>query len=627
MSESVSILRRNTYKLFFKSSFLYALIIFFNVLFTFRSDIINPDFMSVYLVNQFICDFVNKFFINIWTFIFLNYALFFKNDLTYTTGGRRLIFSKIISSGLNIVIVSSVLFFIFSEFLTPHLRSNVVNIKEQSSLASILLLTADEYYNEGNYIDALSTYEKYQIIIKPNRVIREKMRTLRHMIYSKQPDGAENKINVPDNLNTYIDIADYFYREEDYFSAWFYYQYVGDSNPVDRRKALNRIENIKQILTFRNSLMTDSMRIEFIDNNTRKIRALYNSISEADGYFSRGDYFNSYHAYRNINMKYPNIREVSQGMNESFNYIRAGYVNLDDVRESFYFPSHSNFVIFYKSNLILKASKVVKTIDTGSMRERYFFYDLYLYELESGEVTQIIYSKYGEFKNSGISLISFSPDDKNEVFYPVFKKVKKERLSVLFPDLNIYDFYTDSGSFYDIKSISEGDLKRAGKLFSEVKLADYIDNGAIEFNFDMGLLYNVRYDREGDSAFSIFDLLKLRDGFRNIGTQTGISLKFVSILIAERIARVFMLLVFSLLLLSVSFRYRVTDYKTKYLFIIPAVVFLFYFTEQVILYFNSIFITAFSNIFDIAGLSAFVIIISFIIMSVSIVYVSATEVE
>ncbi|HBD94610.1 MAG TPA: hypothetical protein DC057_10615 [Spirochaetia bacterium] len=634
MSDSIGPVKSFTYSMFFKLFFIYCLGSFFFVASGYRPNIINPVFITSYLFNQTLLIILTNFIQFIWFFIFLNYALFFRTDFIYLSGGKRAYFFQLISPGLNIVVISVIIFFLFSEFVSPVLSYQVERVKGQSLLAVIMKRTADTYYEDKNYVDALSAFEGYMSLIKSDTKTRERIRKLRFLVVSESVSKEKNKVEIPDNIMNYIDLADYFYKIGDYFSAWYYYQFIGEFNPVDRRKAINQIENIKKILLYRNSLMNDSEKITFIDSKTAEIRNLYRNILDANNDFDHGDYLSAYYKYQKISASYPAIRDVSSARDKSLLILKNSYINLNDIRDSSFFPSRDNFVFFYKDNLLFKAKKMIKSIDTVQMRTNYFFYDLQIFRLENNQITEIFMSKYAQYKNNSLSLIAFSANNQNDIYYPVLTQMSVEVFEKLKSKLDrsvasyFSSVYERNKDFMIVKQLSDSDFKKLGILYNSLNsFTDYVENGTITFNFEMDLLYNLKYDNRDDTSFSMYNLLKLNNSYKNnLINNSGFSLNFISIGISQKISRIFIFLSVSLLLISVCFRYRVKEFKSIYYLLIPIAIVFIYLMFQCVMYYSNLFISTFSNIFTIFQLALFIIIVNIIVLFFVILYDSSTQV-
>ncbi|OHD50669.1 MAG: hypothetical protein A2Y29_15425 [Spirochaetes bacterium GWE2_31_10] len=425
-----------------------------------------------------------------------------------------------------------------------------------------------------------------------------------------------------------------FYKIGDYFSAWYYYQFIGEFNPVDRRKAINQIENIKKILLYRNSLMNDSEKITFIDSKTAEIRNLYRNILDANNDFDHGDYLSAYYKYQKISASYPAIRDVSSARDKSLLILKNSYINLNDIRDSSFFPSRDNFVFFYKDNLLFKAKKMIKSIDTVQMRTNYFFYDLQIFRLENNQITEIFMSKYAQYKNNSLSLIAFSANNQNDIYYPVLTQMSVEVFEKLKSKLDrsvasyFSSVYERNKDFMIVKQLSDSDFKKLGILYNSLNtFTDYVENGTITFNFEMDLLYNLKYDNRDDTSFSMYNLLKLNNSYKNnLINNSGFSLNFISIGISQKISRIFIFLSVSLLLISVCFRYRVKEFKSIYYLLIPIAIVFIYLMFQCVMYYSNLFISTFSNIFTIFQLALFIIIVNIIVLFFVILYDSSTQV-
>ncbi len=634
MSDYIGPVKTYTYSMFFRLFFIYCLGSFLFVASGYRPHIINPVFVTSYLFNQTLFIIATNFIQFMWFFIFLNYALFFRTDFIYLSGGKKAYFFQLISPGLNIVVISVVFFFLFSEFVSPALSYQVERVKCQSLLAVIMKRTADSYYEDKKYIDALSAFEGYLSLIKSDTKTRERIRKLRFLVVSESVAKETNNVEIPDTIMNYIDLADYFYKSGDYFSAWYYYQFLGEFNPVDRRKAINQIENIKKILSYRNSLMNDNEKNAFIDSKSAEIKSLYRSILEANSDYDHGDFLSAYYKYQTISASYPAIRDVSSARDKSLLILKNNYINLNDIRDSSFFPSRDNFVFFYKDNLLFKAKKMIRTIDTVQMRTNYFFYDLQIFRLENNQVVEIFMSKYAQYKNNSLSLIAFSAKNQNDIYYPLLTKMSVDAFENLKSKLDkstaLYfnSVYENNNNFMVIKQLSDSDFKKIGLIYNSLNTyTSYIEKGRIVFNFDMDLLYNLKYDNRDDISFSMYNLLKLNNSYKNnLINNSGFSLNFISIGISQKISRIFIFLSVSLLLISICFRYRVKEFKSIYYVIIPLAIVFIYLMFQCIMYYNNLFITTFSSIFTIFQLSLFIIIVNIVVLFFVILYDSSTQV-
>ena len=143
----------------------------------------------------------------------------------------------------------------------------------------------------------------------------------------------------------------------------------------------------------------------------------------------------------------------------------------------------------------------------------------------------------------------------------------------------------------------------------------------------MPAFYALKYSTQKDYSFSIFRLIQMRDFYlKHFPEDSGVTVKFIGIEISRRIASFFLFLTFSLLVLAVSFRHRVIDFKMLYLLILPLVIFLFKVVQTSIHYVSDVLIIMFSSTFNLQALAILTILLHSIILIAVVVYNSSTKV-
>ena len=159
---------------------------------------------------------------------------FFKNA-EITIDLKKPVFYELTQAGLTIIIVSAVLFFLTLEFGTPFFYRSIGLAQSNTEVAQVILDMADSHYNNKEYNEALSAYQKYSVIVKPNSKIREKIRQSGFHISREKEINEELQFEVPDTITNPFELADYYYLKGDYVAAWYYYQLTGDTTPAERK--------------------------------------------------------------------------------------------------------------------------------------------------------------------------------------------------------------------------------------------------------------------------------------------------------------------------------------------------------------------------------------------------------
>ncbi len=423
-SDVLSSIRSKTYTFFFLSAVFYCLLSMVVSFISYRmvSADYNIQFYIDYILNNSILFIFNNLVIYAASFFMIMYSMIIKREDLINKENKKVLFSDIISSGLYILIILTLLLFLGQEFLVPKAYDKLAAIKSNTKLSDTLLKLANSSYDNSNFEQALKYYNDYTYIIE-NDFVKERIRELKVKTANDELERrkslSKNTGYITPNDLDYIKLAQISYDKEDYIGALYYYQYVLETYNYSKRQsnqrdvAEKRIQEIKKILQFKDSMLTDDKFQDKIDQNLKDISKIYNLKREAEIAKSREDYFSAYFLYSDILDINSDLRDAVQEKNDAFYKISLIGVDYDSVSNAKLLPSRDNIVFMYDSGLLMSAKKMVRALDLGKNIYTYYMYDIRFFKYDSQfNLNYVSYAPYGEIKNYS-SIYQFIKDNSN----------------------------------------------------------------------------------------------------------------------------------------------------------------------------------------------------------------------
>lgn len=485
----------DTYKTFFKVLFFGLIFCFLTSLFAYVKNKINSDFFTSYLTYRTIYAFSVHFTIFVYLFLFWFYSFSFNRKYLFDSKKHRRNFYHIVSSGFNLIILSLFFYFFILEVVLPFSKERCAEIVTKCRLSEELLDKAEILYadsnNKSNSLykqiadkkEALRIYENYGRLVSPNRYVNERIGDLRTDLYRMEHTVRKHN-EVPNELTTYEELADYFYSKEDYFSAWFYYMSLEKGPNRQKELARERIEDIKQKIKYQNSLYTDEEMNLYMDKQTRKIQDLYAQLQKGEQLFNRGDYLAAYYVYRDIYNENANIRDALNGRDKSLEYLKKNAVDIEEAEIAGSYAGKENFIMFYDNSIVMKAGILRKSINVDLLTEQYFFFDTQLCYRDAGEnITKIIYIPYAKVNKDNLLLLCYDKNDNENIYSPVIEKISQsEMFSVLSKvsesvKSNFLSYYNFENDFYVLRSKEKYFIRELSEITRKNKL---LDSGSVK---------------------------------------------------------------------------------------------------------------------------------------------------
>lgn len=485
----------DTYKTFLKVLFFSLVLCFFVSLFAYIKDRINPDFFTSYLTYKTIHTFCAYFTIFVYFFLFCFYSLSFKKEYLVDSRGRRRNFYQIVSSGFNIIIVSLFFYFFILEVVLPFSKEQCVNITTKCRLSEELLDKAEQLFKDSNNDlttlqrqiinkkEALRIYENYGRLVTANRFVNERIGDLRTDLY-RMEHLVRNDGEIPQELATYEELADYFYLKEDYFSAWFYYLSVEKGPEQQKLLARKRIEDIKLKIKYQNSLYSDEEMNLYMDKQTRKIQDLYVRLKNGEQLLNKGDYLSAYYVYNDIYNENTNIRDALNGRDKALDYLKNNAVDVEEAEIACSYAGKENFMMFCNDSVVMKIGVLRKSINVDLLVEQYFFFDTQLcYRNTNKDITKIIYIPYAKVKKDNLLLLCYDKNDRENIYSPVIEKISEAEMASLLKNvsesqkIDFLSYYQLKNGFYNLRSKEKNIIRELSKI---TRKNSFLDNDGVE---------------------------------------------------------------------------------------------------------------------------------------------------
>ncbi len=552
-----------------------------------------------FIINNTLFLFFNNLFVISLIFFSFCYSLIIKKGDLITSDGKTISFAQIVSRGLYILIGLTIIYFFALEFFIPVIEKRLEWMKNKTSQAIISLEKANEYYYKKMNEKSLLLYQDYINIIEKDETIKTRIRELKNEIktdiFNKNKmerisEKSDQDTTIADTITDYIQLAEIYFQKKDYHAAWYYYQYIIESDSAKRNEAKEKINLIKKIFKYENSMMDKKEKIsdrqlqDWLSQKEREIQEIYILKNQAEYREKKKEYQKAFFIYKDILKKNPNLRDVIKAKNNVYLQLTNVAVELSDIECAKIYPSKRNFVFMLAPRTLIYISSIIKRLN------KFYFYDVKIYNLDNKfKINSIIESPYGETK---------SPDSFTLYCYSL-----KNRKIENYPTIT----YSNS---------------------SKKRYSDYIFSLPVSMN----TLYNFSYDYNKTLGFSLAKLFQLKNfTIKEKGANDfsiGFNNNFIKTAIADKISRIFIFFSICLILISLSWRFR-----SSYISNIPIFHYLLMliipFFIYVIVNILQTFITSFYSILSLTTNFAVMLIISFvlniILMIFSIIYIASSK--
>ena len=496
------IIKSRTYTLLFFSLVFYGLISMIVSFFSYRMEPndYNIQFYASYISNKSVLFIFNNLIIYAISYFMILYSMIIKREDLINKENKKILFSDIISSGLYILIVLTLSLFVGQEFIVPKAYQKLASIKSDTKLSDSLLKLGHDSYENLDFEQALIYYTDYISIID-NGAIKDRIRELKvkiandELIKRQKLDDLKNSDYISLDDLDYIKLAQISYDKEDYLGALYYYQYIIETYKYSRRQsnqrdeAEKRIKEIKKILQFQDSMLTDEKFQDKINQNLKDISKIYYLKKQAEIAKGKEDYFSAYFLYSDILEIRNDLRDVIQERNEVFYKMALIGVDYHNINNAKLLPSKDNIIFMYSPDILMTAKKIIRALDLGKSLYTYYMYDIRFFKYDSNfNLEYVSYAPFGEIKNYS-SIYKFIRENSNvknitgnfEIPYLINKKVFESFISKLSDEDRyfILSIYVSRDDKYKVtKNISEDDKNKILSLFTNngYDLVDFFNN-------------------------------------------------------------------------------------------------------------------------------------------------------
>lgn len=398
-----------------------------------------------------------------------------KTDITVSSD-KTLFFYQLTSRAIYILLFFTAYYFLTIEVINPILTEKIEQQKINTKRSRDLFTTAESYYKTGENDKALLYFEQFMIINDRNEYVKDAVRKLRLDSKREKSVVMRTEDDFPDKVN-YVELAELYDKRGEYLTAWYYYEHVIESDSSRRDEVKARVEEIKQILAYKNRMLKGEDKERWLEQNLRMIKQVHEMRKEASDYYNRREFQKSYFIYQDILAYNNRIRDSIVGLEQSLYNLSALSVETSKIRSKELFSGKSNFVFTTSNRNSIYIRELKKVVDEESGRTLYYFYDIKIYRFdEQNELESIISSPYGELKsNNVLTLYSYMKSDRNIEFYPLLEKVKKDsferyilRESSLEEEARLKSLYSPEGSYYTLnENTAEEDKIFAGRIIAK----------------------------------------------------------------------------------------------------------------------------------------------------------------
>ncbi len=627
-----------------------------------NSELYHIQFYMDYLKNRsLLILFENMFFGSLLFFSLFYSMIIFKTDYLVTKGEKP-IFSQIVARGLYFLIFLTILYFAAAEFFIPSFENKLDSLKNNTVRAKNLLDGANDYYEKGLYYQSLKNYEEYATIIEDSEVkvrIRElKVKIADALLKKEKNIEVYEDTTIAEGIVSYTELAEIFYQKQDYLSSLFYLLQVKSAYEKDLKKyssEINRIdekiENIKQVLRFKNTFMVEKEFNKFLDKSLQDIQYIYSMKKAAEIYVSEKEFQKALFTYNDILKINPSLRDAAIDKNKAYLDLVKSGADVTAVESSKIFSGKNNMVFMLKNNLMIDIDFITKALDMEKLENFFYMYDVKLYSFDDEfNIKSIIYIPFAQSKSlTTFTTYCYDLQDRNVEYFPIplliDKKYFEDILSKIDDDKKsvLTTFYEVKENCYkNEKKLANDEKIKIGKIIKEAginilsiadtenkKTSDYILN----FPIDINVIYNFSYNYKKAINFSLYKLFQLRDfNFKNIEESSfsiGFNNNFLKTAIADKISRLFLFFALGLVFITISWRLRADylgNFPVQYIPMSILTVCFMYFISNIIQVYSTFFYSVLAFSLPLSSMLIISFLISFIITVFSIIFIASNRV-
>jgi tetratricopeptide (TPR) repeat protein len=310
-------------------------------------------------------------------------------------------FSRLVTSHLATFITLAVVYTVLMLGVHPMAQRNMERFSSLTLQAQAFRNMAEEAMETGNRETALLNYQRYLAIDKGNRAIMELVNDMQMEIIAEVP---EERREVESDLESMrikdlaegkepyelFEMAEGFYKQEDYFSAHYYARLAFQIDP-NRRDAQRLAARAQEMIASKDLSMLETAE-----------KQLYEQKREGYEYFANEEYFKAFHIFRGLRENYPNDADVISYLQKSQDQLSKETFFLDEAREIDTLPGPTELLFINHrkdgEREIVYLGKLAG-IETGT-----FCKDIEVMRFNPQGLLYHYYAEYGRLRDGSINL-------------------------------------------------------------------------------------------------------------------------------------------------------------------------------------------------------------------------------
>jgi len=596
--------------------------------------------------------FQNLFFGSLLFFAILYSLLILKSDYLLSKG-KNLFFAQIVSRGLFILIILTILYFVAGESWIPGFENKLESLKNNTLRATNLLDSANVYYENKNWLQSLKNYEEYIKIVEDDDIkvrIRElKVKVADQLLKNeKELKFAQDDTSIAEGVVSYPELAEIFYQKQDYLSSLFYYTHIKE---VSKQKEVNeRIDKIKEILRYKNSFMTDNEFRQYLDKSLLEIKDVYAMKKQAEFFLSEGETQKALFVFNDILKINKSLRDTVLDQNKTYQEMTKIGVDIYDAENSKIYYGKNEMVFMLAENLLIKIGFITKVLNMDTLENIFYMYNINLYKFDDNfKISSQIYAPYGQSKGDHtFTLYCYDIHDRNIEYFPFPMELNTTNYDNLLKRLSnkekifLNDYYKRDNDSYKIeKSLTQEEKIKIGLVIKEsrVNSLSFIDHNKnkkmdyiLNFPIDINIIYNFSYDYNKAINFSLYKLFSLKDfNIKNIEKSSfsiGFNNNFLKTAIVDKISRIFLFFAFGLIIITLAWKLRanyIGNFPLIYIPLVVLIIIFFYFLTNLIYLFSTIFYSMLSFSVNFSTVLIISFIINILITIASIIFIASNK--
>ncbi len=413
-------------------------------------------------------------------------------------------------------------------------------------------------------------------------------------------------LSISGIITDYYQLADIYMKKNDFTTAWYYYKFVLETDPIRRDEAAGKINEIKNILSMGslatdNSVTADSYRKKLISQEKLMVHS-YELKRKASHLYEKELLKEAFFIYNDILDINPRLREIRDDRDKVLRDLSQRAVEITEISNASFVPGKNDFCFMADPHSLVVYKKIIP------YNNSYYLFDIMIYKLdEKFGVEKSVFAPYGQFKtNKRFTLYSYSLADREKEYFPVVTTNSKKR-----------------------------ELERKNVFYN--------------IDADISTLYNFSYDYERAMDFSLFKLYELKtfapDNVEDSSViksdnrihkntdknfSMGFNANFIKTAITDKISRYFLFFSISLLSIVLGWNFRSKSgmqLPVRYFLFIPAIPVAYLVVLNLVVKFITVFYSILASVSPFGVLLILCIVVNIIIMVVSIIVVSGTGVE